>query len=171
MTSLKYFCEDAIQWLINAGLVHKVFRIQKFEQPLKFYEDFDCFKLYVNDLGLLGAMAQAPASEILVGNSAVSSYKGSFTEQYVEQFENASYQEILKVKNELVSDISKFEHDYDREDPDWNICPKPDVRYQWSLEALGLIAPMLAEAFNREYERGEKGMEDYGGEKREFYGE
>lgn len=75
MTSLKYFCEDAIQWLINAGLVHKVFRIKKFEQPLKFYEDFDCFKLYVNDLGLLGAMAQAPASEILVGNSAFSHTK------------------------------------------------------------------------------------------------
>ena len=35
LTSLKYFCEDAIQWLINAGLVHKVFRIQKFEQPLR----------------------------------------------------------------------------------------------------------------------------------------
>lgn len=171
MTSLKYFCEDAIQWLINAGLVHKVFRIKKFEQPLKFYEDFYCFKLYVNDLGLLGAMALAPASEILVGNRAFSSYKGSFTEQYVEQFENASYQEILKVKNELVSDISKFEHDYDREDPDWNICPKPDVCYQWSLEALGLIAPMLAEAFDRDYERGEKGMEDYGKEMREFYGE
>jgi hypothetical protein len=31
-------------------------------------------------------------------------------EQYAEQFENASYQEILKVKNELVSEISKFEH-------------------------------------------------------------
>ena len=77
--------ENAIQWLINAGLVHKVFRIKKFEQPLKFYEDFDCFKLYVNDLGLLGAMAQTPASEILVGNSAFSSYKGSFTEQYVAQ--------------------------------------------------------------------------------------
>ncbi len=38
--------------------------------------------------------------------------------QYVEQFKNASYQEILKVKNELVSDISKFERDYDREVPD-----------------------------------------------------
>ena len=133
---------------------------------LKFAEsDTYCFKLYVNDLGLLGAMAQTPASEILVGNSAFSSYKGSFTEQ----FENASYQEILKVKNELVSDISKFEHDYDRKDPDWNICPKPDVCYQWSLEALGLIAPMLAEAFNREYERGEKGMEDYGEEMREVF--
>lgn len=90
-------------------------------------------------------------------------------EQYVEQFENASYQEILKVKNELISDISKFEHDYDREDPDWDVCPKPDVRYQWNLEALGLIAPMLSKAFNREYEWGEKDIEDYGGEMRKFY--
>ncbi len=76
--------------------------------------------------------------------------------QYAEQFENASYQEILKVKNELVSEISKFEHDYDREDPDWYVCPKPDVRYQWSLEVLGLIAPLLSKAFNSEYEWGEK---------------
>ena len=92
-------------------------------------------------------------------------------EQYVEQFENASYQEILKVKNELVSEISKFELDYDREDPNWEGKPGPDVHYQWNLEALGLIAPMLSEAFNREYEWGEKGMEEYGVEMREFYGE
>lgn len=77
--------ENAIQWLINAGLVHKVNRVKKIEMPLKFYEDFDCFKLFVNDLGLLGAMAEAPAGEILVGNNSFSSYKGSFTEQYVAQ--------------------------------------------------------------------------------------
>ncbi len=91
-------------------------------------------------------------------------------EQYVEEFENASYQEILKVKNELVSDITKFEHDYDMEDPDWEVKPGPDVHYQWSLKALGLIAPLLSKAFNREYEWGEKDMEDYGGDMREFYG-
>ncbi len=77
-------------------------------------------------------------------------------EQYVEQFENASYQEILKVKNELISEISKFEHDYDMEDSDWEVKPGPDVRDQWNLEAIGLIAPMLAEAFNREYEWGRR---------------
>lgn len=91
-------------------------------------------------------------------------------EQYAEQFENASYQEILKVKNELISDISKFEGDYDREDSDCYVCLKPDVRYQWNLGALGLLAPMLAGAFNREYERREKGMKEYGREMREFYG-
>ena len=89
--------------------------------------------------------------------------------QYVEQFKNASYQEILKVKNELVSDITKFEHDYDMEDPDWEVKPGPDVHYQWSLKALGLIAPLLSNAFNREYEWGEKDMEEYGREMRDFY--
>ena len=92
-------------------------------------------------------------------------------EQYVEQFKNASYQEILKVKNKLITEITKFEHDYDREDPDWEAKPGPDVRYQWNLDALGLITPMLSEAFNREYEWGEKGMNEYGREMREFYGE
>ena len=77
--------ENAIQWLINAGLVYKITRVKKLEMPIKFYEDFDCFKLFINDLGLLGAMAQAPAAEILVGNNAFSSYKGSFTEQFVAQ--------------------------------------------------------------------------------------
>ena len=91
-------------------------------------------------------------------------------EQYTEQFKNASYQEILKVKNELVSDITRFEHDYNMEDPDWEVKPGPDVHYQWSLKALGLIAPLLSNAFNSEYEWGEKDMEDYGREMRKFYG-
>ncbi len=83
--------ENAIQWLINAGLVHKVSRVKKLEAPLKFYEDFECFKLFVNDLGLFGAMSETPASEILVGNNVFSTYKGSFTEQYVaQQFKSAN---------------------------------------------------------------------------------
>ena len=82
-------------------------------------------------------------------------------EHYVEQFKNASYLEILKFKNELVSLISNFEHDYEMEDSQWGERPSPDVYYQWNLKVLGLIAPMLSEAFNREYEWGEKNMDDY----------
>ena len=77
--------EDAIQWLENAGLIYKVTRVQKIEIPVKFYEEFDCFKLFLNDLGLLGAMSNVPASQILVGNNVFSEYKGAFTEQYVAQ--------------------------------------------------------------------------------------
>ncbi len=77
--------ENAIQWLIDAGLVYKVLRVKKIEKPLKFYEDFDAFKLFVLDLGLLGAMVQVSAKDVLVNDKAFTEYKGSFTEQYVLQ--------------------------------------------------------------------------------------
>ena len=77
--------ENAIQWLIDAGLVYKVLRVKKIEKPLKFYEDFDAFKLFVLDLGLLGAMVQVAAKDVLVNDKAFTEYKGSFTEQYVLQ--------------------------------------------------------------------------------------
>lgn len=77
--------ENAIQWLMDAGLVYKVLRVSKIEKPLKFYEDFDAFKLFILDLGLLGAMVDVSAKDVLVNNSAFVEYKGSFTEQYVLQ--------------------------------------------------------------------------------------
>lgn len=77
--------EGAIQWLTDAGLVHKVKRVNKVGMPLKFYEDQDAFKLFHNDLGLLGAMAQIPAQSVLIGDRFLSEYKGAFTEQYVLQ--------------------------------------------------------------------------------------
>ena len=77
--------ENAIQWLVDAGLVYKVLRVSKVEKPLKFYEDFDSFKLFILDLGLLGAMTEVDAKDVLVNNNAFTEYKGSFTEQYVLQ--------------------------------------------------------------------------------------
>ena len=75
--------ENAIQWLVDAGLVYKVPRLSKVDLPLKFYLDKDAFKLYVLDVGLLGAMSQIPASLMLIGNNVFSDYKGAFTENYV----------------------------------------------------------------------------------------
>lgn len=75
--------ELAIQWLIDAGLVYKVMRTKKPEMPLKFYEDMNAFKLFMLDVGLMGAMADTPADDILVGNNIFSEYKGAFTELYV----------------------------------------------------------------------------------------
>lgn len=77
--------EDAIQWLTDTGLVYKVTRLNKIEMPVKYYEEYDSFKLFMSDLGLLGAMGNVPASQILVGDNVFSEYKGSFTEQYVAQ--------------------------------------------------------------------------------------
>ncbi len=77
--------ETAIQWLTDAGLVHKVPRVNKIGMPLKFYEDLAAFKLYFNDLGLLGAMSDVPPQSILIRDSILTEYKGAFTEQYVLQ--------------------------------------------------------------------------------------
>lgn len=93
--------ENAIQWLVNAGLVHKVHCLKKIALPVKFYENMDCFKLFINDLGLLGAMVDAPAKEILIGNNGFSNYKGSFTEQYVaQQYFSATNKGLFYYSNE-----------------------------------------------------------------------
>lgn len=74
--------ELAIQWLIDAGLIHKVNRVKSLTIPLKAYEDISAFKLYLLDCGLLGAMSDTPASLLLLpGNNAPS--KGDFTENFI----------------------------------------------------------------------------------------
>lgn len=77
--------ELAIQWLVDCGLVYKIPRTSKVAMPVRFYEDFSAFKLYLLDVGLFGAMVNAPASEILIGSNIFSEYKGTFTELYVLQ--------------------------------------------------------------------------------------
>ena len=77
--------EDAIEWLKDAGLIYKVNRLRKIEAPLKYYENSSDFKLFVSDLGLLGAMSDTPVNQILTGKNIFTEYKGSFSEQYVVQ--------------------------------------------------------------------------------------
>ena len=77
--------EIAIQWLIDMGLIYKVNRIKKPAIPLKFYEDFSAFKLFMLDCGLMGAISETPAGLILSGSSIFEECKGAFTELYVLQ--------------------------------------------------------------------------------------
>lgn len=77
--------EVAIQWLIDAGIIYKVCRVKELQMPVKFYEDLGAFKLFLLDCGLLGCMAEAPASQMLVGNNVFKEFKGAFTEQFVLQ--------------------------------------------------------------------------------------
>jgi hypothetical protein len=74
--------ESAIQWLVDAGLVYKVRRLTKVALPLSFYYSQEGFKLYLLDVGLLGAMAQVAPSLMLIGNDVFKEYKGAFTENY-----------------------------------------------------------------------------------------
>ncbi len=86
--------ENAIQWLVEAGLVYKVVRVSKVEKPLKFYEDLAAFKLFIVDLGLLGALSDVDSRDVLINNKAFTEYKGAFTEQFVLQELRALSQKV-----------------------------------------------------------------------------
>lgn len=77
--------ELAIQWLVNSGLIYKVPRCTKPELPLAIYEDLSAFKLYMLDLGLMGAMVRTDPAQVLIKNDIFKEYKGGITEQYVLQ--------------------------------------------------------------------------------------
>ena len=77
--------ELAIQWLVDAGLLYKVERVRDPKLPLKFYADSNAFKLYMLDIGLLGAMVDTSAAQVIIGDSVFTEYKGAFTENYVLQ--------------------------------------------------------------------------------------
>ncbi|MDR3237595.1 MAG: ATP-binding protein [Spirochaetia bacterium] len=77
--------EIAIAWLMDCGLVHKVNRVSKPALPLKAYEDFSAFKLFLSDVGLLAAMASLDVKVLLEGSRIFEEFKGSLTEQYVLQ--------------------------------------------------------------------------------------
>ncbi len=76
--------ELAIQWLVDAGLLYRIPRVSKPEMPLKFYEELNAFKLFLLDLGLMGAMAETSAKQVII-DGIFNEYQGAFTEQYVFQ--------------------------------------------------------------------------------------
>lgn len=74
--------EDALEWLISAGFVHKVVKIEKPFMPISSYADHSYFKLYVADIGLLRKMSKLPASSILEKSEIFKEFKGALTENY-----------------------------------------------------------------------------------------
>lgn len=77
--------ELAIQWLSDCGLIHVIHRVTKPGYPLKAYEDLNAFKIYLLDVGLLGAMADLSSNTIVEGNRIFTEFKGALSEQYVLQ--------------------------------------------------------------------------------------
>jgi len=75
--------EIALSWLIDCGLVYQVNRVNACKIPLSAYQDFNAFKLYMLDVGLLCAMAKLDAISIIEGNDIFVEFKGALSEQYV----------------------------------------------------------------------------------------
>ena len=77
--------EVAIQWLVDCGLLLKSHRVSKPHLPLIAYQDLSVFKLFLNDVGLLGAMAGLHIRTLIEGNDLFTEFKGALAEQYVMQ--------------------------------------------------------------------------------------
>ncbi len=75
--------EDALEWLIAAGLVYKVCKIEKPFIPLSSYADDTSFKLYMADIGILRKLSKLPYEVILDATPNYKDFKGSLTENYV----------------------------------------------------------------------------------------
>ena len=72
--------EEAIEWLVSAGMLNRVYNVSKMEHPLAAFDRLDQFKLFVFDTGLLKQMAGIDNSAILLKNDY--QFKGSLTENY-----------------------------------------------------------------------------------------
>lgn len=77
--------EDALQWLVDARLVHKVYRSSAPRLPIAAYDDLSAFKLYLVDVGLLRRLAQLAPTAFGYGNRLFTEFKGALTENYVLQ--------------------------------------------------------------------------------------
>ncbi|MBD9053115.1 ATP-binding protein [Holdemanella biformis] len=75
--------EEAIEWLVSAGMLNRVYNVSKMEHPLSAFDKLDQFKLFVFDTGLLKQMAGVDNSAILLKTDY--QFKGPLTENYVLQ--------------------------------------------------------------------------------------
>ncbi|GHT17626.1 ATPase [Bacteroidia bacterium] len=112
--------ELAIQWLVDSGLLHKIYSVSKPALPLVAYQELSAFKLYHNDMGLLGAMSRLNAKTLINGNDVFTEFKGALTEQFV--FQQLRLDENLSVYY-FPFDKSKYEIDFVIQNENDDIIP------------------------------------------------
>jgi predicted AAA+ superfamily ATPase len=116
--------EDAIVWLADAGVVHQVTRYTKPANPVRTYEDSHIFKLFMHDVGLLGALCGLDPAVLLQGEGIFEEFKGALTEQYV-------LQQIVAGRDETPMYWS----------PD-----KPTAEVDFAIERAGALVPIEVKA-------------------------
>lgn len=75
--------ENAIEWLVLSGIIHRVHRVETPVKPLENYRDIDAFKTYVSDVGLLCAKKNIVPADLLIPNGELDDFKGGMMENYV----------------------------------------------------------------------------------------
>lgn len=84
-------------------------------------------------------------------------------EVYVEEFKNASHQEMMTERDRLIRYIQNFEkHEKvkDRSAEEWTERPNPVVRYQLYMDYLAALLKVMSNKYNEEYVWGNKKLSD-----------
>ena len=77
--------KDALQWLVDARLIYKIYRSSAAGLPMSAYDDLSAFKIYLSDVGILRRLAQLAPTAFGEGNRLFTEFKGALTENYVLQ--------------------------------------------------------------------------------------
>lgn len=77
--------ENALNWLKDADIIRKVYRITKPGLPLSAYEDLSAFKIFAVDVGLLRRLSHLSTTAFAEGNRLFTEFKGALTENFVHQ--------------------------------------------------------------------------------------
>lgn len=126
--------ELAIQWLEDAGLILKSYRVSKPKIPLIAYMEMNCFKMFMLDVGLLTAKANISAKILLDGSRIFEEFKGALTEQYVAEQLKTSGRELYYYSTENSSGEIDFVIQQDLE------CIPIEVKAAENLRAKSLRA-------------------------------
>jgi hypothetical protein len=144
--------EDAIQWLINAGLVYQVKLNTKPSLPLSAYDDQSAFKLYALDVGIIRNLAKLSPSVFLEGNRLFSEFKGALIENYILQSlvaqlktpprywtsgNTAEVDFLIQIENEIIPiEVKSDENVKSRSLSLYNEKFNPSLRIRYSLKNL-----------------------------------
>lgn len=82
--------ENALMWLEDSGLILRAFSVSGAKHPLRGYMNRNYFKVYLLDVGVLGALAGVPLEVVVQGDRLFNEYQGAFVENFVAQQLTAS---------------------------------------------------------------------------------
>lgn len=144
--------EDALLWLDQAGLIHRVFQCNKPALPLAAYDDTSAFKIYLLDVGLLRRLSKLDPVAVKEGDRLFTEFKGALTENFVLQhlasrFENiprywssgnkAEIDFLLQWKNQIIPiEVKSDKNIKSRSLTLFNQKFNPPVRVRYSLKNL-----------------------------------
>jgi predicted AAA+ superfamily ATPase len=152
--------EDALLWLINSGLVHRIYRNEKPALPLSAYDDLSAFKVYSLDVGILRRMSNLDPGAIVEGNRLLTEFKGALTENFVlqsltSQFETqprywssgnkAEVDFILQYNNQIIPiEVKAGENVRSKSLAFYRMDYKPELSIRYSLKNLSFADGLLS---------------------------